>query len=81
MLGSHAAVELPFVTTSGEVSPGEKMALRGTDPESYITEHTLLYEDKAHLIGEKDPLLVQNILKVDHAMNGKPHRTEPRNSP
>ena len=23
------------------------MALRGTDPESYITEYTLVYEDKA----------------------------------
>jgi len=32
---------LPF----GEISRGEKMALRGTDPESYITEYTLVYED------------------------------------
>ena len=39
------AVELAFVTTSGEVSRGEKMTLRGTDPESYITEHTLVYEE------------------------------------
>ena len=31
---------------SGEVSRGEKMALRGTDPESYITECTLASEDK-----------------------------------
>ena len=30
MLGLRAAVELPFVTTSGEVSRGEKMTLRGT---------------------------------------------------
>ena len=29
----------------GEASRGEKMALRGTDPESYITEYTLVYED------------------------------------
>ena len=29
----------------GEVSRGEKMALRGTDPESYITEYTLVYEE------------------------------------
>jgi len=33
------------VETSGEVSRGEKMALRGTDPESYITEYTLVYGD------------------------------------
>ena len=31
---------------SGEVSCGEKMALRGIEPESYITECTLAYEDK-----------------------------------
>ena len=30
-----------------EVSRGNKMALRGTDPESYITEYTLVYEDNA----------------------------------
>ena len=30
---------------SGEVSRGEKMLLSGTDPESYITECTLVYED------------------------------------
>ena len=29
---------------AGEVSRGEKMALRGTDPESYITEYTLVHE-------------------------------------
>ena len=28
------------------VSRGEKMAVRGTDPESYITEYVLVYEDK-----------------------------------
>ena len=27
-----------------KVSRGEKMTLRGTDPESYITENTLVYE-------------------------------------
>jgi len=31
----------------GEVSREEKMALRGTDPESYITEYTLVYEVKS----------------------------------
>ena len=34
------------LTVSREVSRGEKMDLRGTDPESYITEDTLVYEDK-----------------------------------
>jgi len=29
----------------GEVSRGEKMALRGTNPESYITEYTLEKEE------------------------------------
>ena len=29
----------------GEVSRGEKMAPRGTDPESYITEDPSVYED------------------------------------
>ena len=29
----------------GEVSRGEKMTLRGTDTESYITEYTSVYED------------------------------------
>ena len=30
----------------GEVSRGEMMLYSGTDPESYITEYTLVYEDK-----------------------------------
>ena len=30
---------------SREVSQGEKMLFSGTDPESYITEYTLVYED------------------------------------
>jgi len=29
-----------------EVSRGEKMLYSGTDPGSYITKHTLVYEDK-----------------------------------
>jgi len=32
--------------TSDEVPRGEKMLYSGTDPESYITEYTLIYEDK-----------------------------------
>jgi len=30
---------------SGEVPRGEKMLYPGTDPESYISEYTLVYED------------------------------------
>ena len=33
------------MTTSGEVSRREKITLRGTDPEPYITEHTLVSEE------------------------------------
>ena len=46
MLGLRAVVELPFVTASGEVPRGEKMLYSGTDPESYITEYTLVYEEQ-----------------------------------
>jgi len=40
----------PFVVCyrmeySGEVSRGEKMLYAGTDPELYITEYTLVYEE------------------------------------
>ena len=31
---------------AGEISRGEKIAVRGADPDSYITEYTLEYEDK-----------------------------------
>ena len=34
------------VLGAGEVSRGEKMLYSGTDPESYITEYSLVYEDK-----------------------------------
>ena len=30
----------------GEVPRGEKMLVSVTDPESYITEHTLVYEEQ-----------------------------------
>ena len=30
----------------GEVPRGEKMLYSGTDPESYITEYNLVYEDE-----------------------------------
>ena len=35
----------------GEVPRGEKMLYSGTDPESYITEYTLVYEDDRLRIG------------------------------
>ena len=33
----------------GEVPRGEKMLYSGTDPESYITEYTLVYEDQRQM--------------------------------
>ena len=36
----------PAGMCSGEVPRGEKMLYSGTDPESYNTEFTLVYEDK-----------------------------------
>ena len=41
------------VVDSGEFSRGEKMLESGTDPESYITEYTLVSED--NLGGRKWP--------------------------
>jgi len=35
-----------LVVRIGEVPRGEKMLFSGTDPESYITEYTLVYEEK-----------------------------------
>jgi len=37
-----------------EVSRGEKMFYSGTDPEPYITEYTLVYEDKTSHIQKLD---------------------------
>ena len=37
---------LSWLINSGEVPRGEKMLYSGTDPESYITEYTLVYEEK-----------------------------------
>ena len=31
---------------TGEISRGKKMLYSGTDPESYINEYTLVYEDR-----------------------------------
>ena len=35
-------VVIDSALVSGEVSHGEKMTLRGSDPESYITEYTIV---------------------------------------
>ena len=43
---------------SGEVSRGDKMALRGTDLESYITEYTSVYEENRNAAVQ--PLGVSN---------------------
>ena len=44
---SHLAKRLPgkALLPGGEVSRGKKMLYSGTDPESYITEYTLVYEE------------------------------------
>jgi hypothetical protein len=34
------------MSPSGDFPRGEKMLSSGTDPESYITEYTLVYEEK-----------------------------------
>ena len=47
----HSGVEvarLAGVCNWDEVSRGDKVALRGTDPESYTTEYTSVYEDTSH---------------------------------
>jgi len=41
----HPPSQVKHFDRCDEVSRGEKMSLRGTDPESYITEYTLVYED------------------------------------
>ena len=38
---------VPSSLASGEVPRGDKMLFSGTDPESYITDYTSVYEDKA----------------------------------
>ena len=48
MLGLRAAVELPFVETSGAVPLGENMLFSGTDPESY---HRVYCNIKSHPLG------------------------------
>ena len=37
--------EIENILNWGEVPRGEKMLYSGTDPESYVTEYTLVYED------------------------------------
>jgi len=51
-----------LAVASGEVSRGEKILFSGTDPESYVTDYTLVYEDKMAVtskvlgLGENDCL-------------------------
>ena len=45
------------MTVSGEVTRGEKMLNSGTDPESYITEYTLVYEENTPKVNELSRLL------------------------
>ena len=47
---------------SGEVPRGQKMLYPGTDPESYITEYTLVYEDKRFLARVKSALIYSSSL-------------------
>ena len=44
--GTHLPTRDRLREVSGEVPRGEKMLCSGTDPESYITEYTLVYEEK-----------------------------------
>ena len=41
----HVVVQTLSTGCTSEVSRGEKMLYSGTDPESYITEYALVYED------------------------------------
>ena len=45
---------------SSEVSRGEKMALRGTDPESYITQCTSVYEGYSRVFKKSAPIRVKS---------------------
>ena len=45
MVRPDALVRVDRLRVSGEVPRGEKMFYPGTDPESYITDYTLVYED------------------------------------
>ena len=45
MTQSSPALELFRTFRAGEVPRGENMLYSGTNPESYITEYTLVYED------------------------------------
>jgi len=47
LLLKHQGLTVPYPARKkpGEVSRGEKMLYSGTDPESYISEYTLAYEE------------------------------------
>ena len=50
---------------SGEVPRGEKMLYSGTDPESYITEDTLVHEDKIRASPIPGPLPCRTNIKTN----------------
>ena len=47
-------IEIKLDNSAGEVSRGEKMLQSGTDPETYITEPTIVYEGKTWIVLEGD---------------------------
>jgi len=47
----------------GEVPRGEKMLYLGTDPESYITEYTLVYEDSQVL--RNDGEVMRKVFRIN----------------
>jgi len=54
MIGSGLVGRKVFVEASGDVPRGENMLYSGTDPESSITEYTLVYKDKKKYSGMKE---------------------------
>jgi len=52
----------PSVIDSGEVSRGERMLYSGADPESYITEYTLVYADDRLRVGPTQSRISSSIL-------------------
>ena len=56
---------------SGEVPRGEKMLYSGTDPESYTTEYTLVYEDNRN---EEDAPPSGPTVGLGPALSQEPYR-------
>jgi len=59
-----------MIDSSCEVPRGEKMLYSGTDPESYITEYTLVYEDKYEFVdvGTAQDAYVAPVHKADFVL-------------